>query len=355
MRTDNFTIPMATSSTLSPYLYAAEQMVGTKSVEIALENENINKTIFTGPPVFIPYKIEASIAESLARSIGMENFGAFLFRNVSYKELGIYADYVLGGHNLEDALKRGIKNLSAIVQGAQIQCVENSGRVWLGFDSKIEDTLGSKHIEQGVQATIINLVRLYAGPEWAPDIISVRESDKRNLSQLEDLFQTRVQSTEGMPGIKFCASLLRNPIMDAQLKNEYLTREDLFRHYPDEICSCKQLVCNHILLEIINGEVSLDLVAQRLGVGSRTLQRRLISESETFQSCLDQVRANYAKRLLLQTALSVNMIAKYLGFEEPNSFRRAFRKWHGLSAKEFRRTSQLADSKNKRKILKISI
>ncbi len=73
-----------------------------------------------------------------------------------------------------------------------------------------------------------------------------------------------------------------------------------------------------------------------LGTGTRTLQRKLMSEIESYQTCLDYVRRERATQLLLQTDLTVDNIAKHLGFVEPNSFRRAFHRWHDMSAQQYR-------------------
>jgi AraC-like DNA-binding protein len=68
-------------------------------------------------------------------------------------------------------------------------------------------------------------------------------------------------------------------------------------------------------------------VARRLHLSPRTLQRRLGEEKTSYQEQLDQVRRTSARRLLANTELDPVDIAFLLGFEEPNSFARAFRAW----------------------------
>jgi AraC-like DNA-binding protein len=62
-------------------------------------------------------------------------------------------------------------------------------------------------------------------------------------------------------------------------------------------------------------------------VSSRTLQRRLGEERTSYQEQLDHVRRISACRLLANTELDPIDIAFLRGFEEPNSFARAFRAW----------------------------
>jgi AraC-like DNA-binding protein len=72
---------------------------------------------------------------------------------------------------------------------------------------------------------------------------------------------------------------------------------------------------------------TVDEVARRLHVSPRTLQRRLGEEHTNYQAELDRVRQTSARRLLANTELHPTDIAFLLGFEEPNSFVRAFRAW----------------------------
>ncbi len=68
-------------------------------------------------------------------------------------------------------------------------------------------------------------------------------------------------------------------------------------------------------------------VAGRLNVSKRTLQRRLAACRTSFQKQLAEVRRTIAGRLLANTQFDTVAIAMLLGFEEPNSFSRAFRAW----------------------------
>lgn len=81
---------------------------------------------------------------------------------------------------------------------------------------------------------------------------------------------------------------------------------------------------------------SLNAVAHRLRVSTRTLQRRLISEGTGFQQQLASVRRSLAQRFLSATDLDPVAIALLLGFAEPNSFARAFRKWERTTPARWR-------------------
>lgn len=81
---------------------------------------------------------------------------------------------------------------------------------------------------------------------------------------------------------------------------------------------------------------SVAALARRLGASSRTLQRRLGECNTSFQQQLDGVRRTTASRLLANTELDAVAIAMLLGFDEPNSFSRAFRAWEQTTPARWR-------------------
>ena len=84
------------------------------------------------------------------------------------------------------------------------------------------------------------------------------------------------------------------------------------------------------------GEVSMALVCKKLGVSTRTLQRRLREEGSSFQQTLDALRHSLANHYLFNSSLSGAEISYLLGFEHPNSFMRAFHAWSGSTPQAVR-------------------
>ncbi|ASQ15724.1 AraC family transcriptional regulator [Enterobacter cloacae] len=85
-----------------------------------------------------------------------------------------------------------------------------------------------------------------------------------------------------------------------------------------------------VLLELLPGnEATIEKTAERLGMSKRTLQRRLEDEGENFRALINTCRENLARHYLRNTSLPGYEIAFLLGFEDPNSFYRAFMVWTG--------------------------
>jgi AraC-like DNA-binding protein len=77
-------------------------------------------------------------------------------------------------------------------------------------------------------------------------------------------------------------------------------------------------------------------VARELRLSGRTLQRRLTEESLTFQQLVKEARRELAQHYLLHSSLELNETAYLLGYEDANSFFRAFQDWEGTSPGEWR-------------------
>ena len=114
---------------------------------------------------------------------------------------------------------------------------------------------------------------------------------------------------------------------------------------------CEQL-CEEIMKSIGKGEATVnraretllrnpgwfptcDELAQSLQFSPRTFRRRLQQENSNYQKVLDSVRKELAANYLQSTSLTVEMIALRLGYEEANSFYKAFKRWYGVSPRNF--------------------
>lgn len=77
-------------------------------------------------------------------------------------------------------------------------------------------------------------------------------------------------------------------------------------------------------------------VARELHLSSRTLQRRLAEEGATFQGMMQEARRELARHYLLHSSLELNETGYLLGYEDANSFFRAFHHWEGISPGDWR-------------------
>lgn len=81
---------------------------------------------------------------------------------------------------------------------------------------------------------------------------------------------------------------------------------------------------------------TIDDIADALHVSSRTLQRRLQEGRSSFQRVLEEARHQLARHYLNNQVLELNEAAYLLGYEDGNSFVRAFRTWEGVPPARWR-------------------
>jgi AraC-like DNA-binding protein len=88
--------------------------------------------------------------------------------------------------------------------------------------------------------------------------------------------------------------------------------------------------------QLSGGKSDLATTARQLGMSPRSVQRRLHEEGATYGKVLEAFRNEAAVKLLKGRQFSVEEIAFILGYSEPSTFYRAFRRWTGLTPRKFR-------------------
>jgi len=83
-------------------------------------------------------------------------------------------------------------------------------------------------------------------------------------------------------------------------------------------------------------------VAEKMCMSRSTLHRRLKDEGLSFQGISDEVRKSLALRYLRSTPFDMEQIAEQVGFTDVANFRRAFKRWVGLTPSEVRGANGLA-------------
>lgn len=85
-----------------------------------------------------------------------------------------------------------------------------------------------------------------------------------------------------------------------------------------------------------SGRATVDAVAQELAMSKRTLQRRLADEGTNWLEVLSDARESLAKHYLTTTEYGTAEVSFLLGYEDPNSFFRAFKRWEETSPELWR-------------------
>jgi AraC-like DNA-binding protein len=85
-----------------------------------------------------------------------------------------------------------------------------------------------------------------------------------------------------------------------------------------------------------DGPPSLKHVAAALDMPARTLQRRLSAEGTSLHREIDEIRKTMATAVLRDHSMAIVDVAFLLGYSEPSTFFRSFKRWTGSTPRQFR-------------------
>jgi len=114
------------------------------------------------------------------------------------------------------------------------------------------------------------------------------------------------------------------PQLEAELKQQLMEK------------NFREQVKGTLKRQLAGERPAIERVARELRLSKRTLQRRLTEDGITFQQLMEEARRELARHYLLHSSLELNETAYLLGYEDANSFFRAFHEWEGTSPGEWR-------------------
>ncbi len=178
-------------------------------------------------------------------------------------------------------------------------------------------------------ALLVQIARLATRDHIVP--LAVHTSiDLPAQADYEEFFGTRIIK-DTFNGIVFSAEDARKPFLTASDTMWAMFEPALRTRMADldDKSSFRERVRACLIEILASGQYSMADVAYRLAVSTRTLQRRLRDENTNFQQELDNLREELARHYLATSEYSSAQIAFLLGYQDPNSFFRAFRTWTG--------------------------
>lgn len=179
---------------------------------------------------------------------------------------------------------------------------------------------------------MMDVIRLYAGPRWVPNVVFTALAKGSPRGELETILGTNVMHGYRVPTIELDAMLLdRCPY----------SHRSRFDDRPDGNCTVpaqEDLLANVaavIDLAMSEGQPRVAWVAAKLGTTTRSLQRSLQQCGTSFNRLADTGLERRARQLLARSHASVTDVALQLGYSDTAHFTRAFRRWTGVTPSAF--------------------
>ncbi|MBA3804130.1 MAG: AraC family transcriptional regulator [Acidobacteria bacterium] len=291
----------------------------------------------------IPYAQIVALYEAAARLTNDTAFGLHLSERASPKVFDILGYVMLNSPTLGEAIGRIVRYHSIWTDGAayNLEVKGDVARLGYRYVNLKEDEC--RHDCEMTLGITLRFARLATGVDWTPLAVNFAHARPSDISEHRRIFRSPIYFSRPANVIVFASSLLNLPLQEADSALcAVLDRhaEELLTKFPgrggviDEVRA--------LLFEALNGgDASLEAISGQLGTSPRTLQRKLKEEGTTHQDLLDELRRDLSKRYLSEPQMAICEVAYLLGFSEPSAFHRAFRRWTGITPKEYRRTAQV--------------
>lgn len=306
--------------------------------ETLYEAVKLDASVLEDPDSRIPFAQLVALYEKAAEMTGDENFGLHIGESVDLSAFDVVGYCALNSSTLGAAFNRVARYHWIWTDGA-LFTLESTGETSAVVYSYVDNSISDhRHDSEMTLSTVTTLCRNVATPDFAPTLVEFQHEAPADISEHLHVFKCPVKFGALENRLFFPTSFLSMPIAraDASLC-AVLDRhaEELLAKFPPRDSLIGQ-VRNVMAGEFRGGEPSLERIADHLGLTPRTLQRKLQEHGTSYNDVLDQMRRQLAMRYLREPQMAICEVAYLLGFSESSSFHRAFKRWTGVTPKEFR-------------------
>ena len=195
----------------------------------------------------------------------------------------------------------------------------------------------SRHCFEASISGCVHMLRALTGVKLIPVDVRFDSPLPKTTDEYRRIFQCPVHFEQTENSLTIDTNLLETPIL---LPNPELLQyfENYAKDYMAKIDQKNELtreMTRQILSQLDRENLTIDSIAQEMHMSVRTLQNRLSKEGAVFSKLLRNARVKLAQNYLRE-GYSVEMITYLLGFSEPSVFRKAFKKWSGVTPGEYR-------------------
>jgi len=304
-------------------------VVVLRQAELPLGLFNQEKILLTTEEMFALYRgiSEVSKDPAIGLKLGTEE------RVERYDPIAIAALYT---RSFRDALQR-LARYKQLTCPEEIRLVERGGEFLVQFIWLLADQPEPTLLVDACFAWVVGIGRRGTGLPVNPKRIEFQRPEKHRKMH-EAHFRCPVNFDARQNVLVFSKTDIDRPFLThnadllamvaPQLEAE-LTRQLAQKTISEQV--------KGIVKKLLAGRrPTLQDVARELHLSTRTLQRRLTDEGVTFQQLMEGARRELAQHYLLHSSLELSETAYLLGYEDANSFFRAFHHWVGTSPAEWR-------------------
>lgn len=277
------------------------------------------------------------ILERAVAATGDPDLGFHAGALIAPRHLGVVGYVVMSCASLMEALAQYDRYVRLVHGIGRPLMVRHGDRVEMPLDWSGEST-PPPAFAQLIMTTRARMGRLLIGRETAPMDVDFQFATPREAGAYQRFFGGKVNFGAAQTRLTFAAEYLESPVIMASAEMARVIgaqAEAQMRQLADEpefMHALKIMLTQGLTM----GRVGAADVAQRMGISSRTLHRRLSACAYVFRDILDDVRRERAESYLALSQHSLAEIAFMLGYTEQSTFQHAFKRWTGTTPQQYR-------------------
>lgn len=282
----------------------------------------------------------AGLYRLLAREIDDETPG-FFSRPLRGGTLKFLCLSVIESTNLIAALYRYTQFFRLLLDDLAFELDNRDGLVRLALIPKTDKVRQNYFAQEMMLKLVHGMASWLAGRKMPLARIDFTYSRPAHVSEYVFLYPGPAYFDQPVTALYFESEQLQRPIrQDKHSLGEFLARAPadwMFVSFAERIVSHR--VREH-LEKRLDQATTIEDVAKALHFSLRTLSRRLGEEGTSFQAIKDELRRDVAIQKLTKTRIPVAVIGNQIGFDDPTTFHRAFKKWTGSPPGAYRRKTK---------------
>lgn len=294
----------------------------------------------------IPYRAMINLLELCAERLQCLDFGLQLAERQNLMILGPLAVVAQNAHTVGEALAEISRFLHIYCPGllVHLDTEIDPYRPHLVFELRLRPLPRQRQVVELSLGVMHKALQMLYGPGFHAESILFRTEARLPPSRYQRLFGVRPHFGQAVNAL-----VLRPEHLNKSIDQHNRQLHDTMMEYVSSIGAANPLdigcqVEDSIRRLLPTHRCTLNLIAERLGMGERSLQRRLAEHGKVFEQMVEQIRQELADLYLAEAAMPMVQIAALLGYAEQSSFNRACQRWYGQPPRE--RRSQLRAAPN---------
>lgn len=217
-----------------------------------------------------------------------------------------------------------------------IEVKEQGGSASLEYWFLLPRITGAGLIAEAGMGIGVSILRQLCGAAWKPTEVQLKRRRPLRASEWQGYAEAPVQFGAESNLLVFPARWLDHRFERADAEFQHLLLKFAAEADVGRSEDFSLQVCSVIRESLLAGDVSAQQIAYRLGMSPRTLRRRLSGHGTSFEALQDRTRFEFACHLLDHSTASITQTADLLGYAHSSALSRAFRRWTGLSPRDWR-------------------